>query len=256
MKKVIKYILFDILRNKIIIAYLLFLLLLSLGLFVMEDIPEKSLTSLLTINLILIPLISILFSTIYIYNSSEFIELLAAQPIRRKSLWLSIYLSLILALSIAFFVGCGIPILLFAPTSTGITMLITGIFLTIIFVSIATLTAVYIKDKTKGIGTALLLWLYFTIVFDALVLFLLFQLIEYPLENLIIGLSVLNPVDLSRIVSLLEMDISALMGGTSAVFKNAFSGNWIGLTITYSVLIGWILIPLLLSLRKFKKKDL
>lgn len=256
MNKVIKYVISDILRNKIIIAYTLFLFLLSFGMFVMEDVPEKSLTSLLTINLILIPLVSVMFSTIYIYNSSEFIELLAAQPIRRKSLWFSIYLSLAFSLAIAFFVGCGIPILLFSATATGLTMIVTGILLSIIFVSISALSAVYIKDKTKGIGTALLLWLYFTIIFDAMVLFLLFQLIEYPLENLIVALSVLNPVDLVRVVSLLEMDISALMGATSAVFRNTFTSGIIGFIITYGVLVIWILIPLLLSLRKFGKKDL
>lgn len=256
MNRVIKYIISDILRNKIIIAYTLFLFLLSMGMFVMEDVPEKSLTSLLTINLILIPLVSVMFSTIYIYNSSEFIELLAAQPIKRKSLWISIYLSLALAIAISFFIGCGIPILIFSPTTTGITILITGIFLSIIFVSIAALSAVYIKDKTRGIGTALMVWLYFTLIFDALVLFLLFQLIEYPLENLIVGLSILNPVDLVRIVSLLEMDISALMGATSAVFKNTFTEGFLGFLITYGVLSLWFVIPLLISIRKFKKKDL
>lgn len=255
MKKVIKYVISDILRNKIIIAYTLFLFLLSFGLFIMEDVPEKSLTSLLTINLILVPLMSVMFSTIYIYNSSEFIELLTAQPIKRKSLWLSIYMSLALSLTIAFFIGCGIPILIFSPTSVGLTMLVTGAFLSIIFVSISALTAVYIKDKTKGIGTSLMLWLYFTIIFDALVLFILFQLIEYPLENLIVALSVLNPVDLVRVVSLLKMDISALMGATSAVFRNAFTEG-IGILITYGVLILWAIIPLLISLKKFNKKDL
>src|SRR5690606_41372073 len=107
MKKLIKYVISDILRNKIVIAYTIFLLLFSFGLFLVEDIPEKSLMSLLTLNLTLVPLVSVMFSTIYIYNSSEFIELLAAQPIKRNQLWLSLFLGLSFALSIAFFIGCG-----------------------------------------------------------------------------------------------------------------------------------------------------
>ncbi|MDD3772996.1 MAG: ABC transporter permease subunit [Weeksellaceae bacterium] len=255
MKKVIKYVIADILRNKIVITYTVFLLLFSMGLFLMEDVPEKSLMSLLTLNLSLIPLVSVMFSTIYIYNSSEFIELLAAQPIKRKTLWLSLFLGLSFALCIAFLIGCAIPILIFSPNITGFTMIITGLLLSIIFVSISLLSSVYIKDKTKGIGASLIIWLFFTLLFDGLVLFLLFQLLDYPLENLIVVLSILNPVDLVRIVSLLQMDISALMGATTAVFKQSFTGSS-GSFVTYFVLLLWIIIPLLLSLRKFNKKDL
>lgn len=255
MKKIIKYVVSDILRNKIIIAYTIFLLIISFGLFVIEDVPEKSLMSMLTMNLTLIPLISTMFSTIYIYNSGEFIELLAAQPIKRKTLWFSIFISLALALSIAFFIGFGIPVLIFSANSIGITMIITGIILSVIFVSISLFTAVYIKDKTKGIGAALLLWLFFTVVFDGLVLFLLFQFLDYPLENLIVVLSMLNPVDLVRIVSLMQMDVSALMGATTAVFKKTFTGMS-GSFITYGVLLLWLIIPLYFSTKKFNKKDL
>jgi Cu-processing system permease protein len=255
MNKIIKYVVFDILRNKIVIAYTIFLLLFSFGMFLMEDVPEKSLMSMLTLNLILIPLISVMFSTIYIYNSSEFIELLAAQPVKRKTLWVSFFIGLSSALTIAFLIGCGLPILLFSPTEVGFTMIITGVLLSIIFVSISMLTSVYIQDKTKGIGVALMIWLYFTLLFDGLVLFLLFQLMDYPLENLIVALSILNPVDLTRIVSLLKMDISALMGATSAVFKQSFTGG-LGSIITYGVMSLWAVIPLVLSIRKFKKKDL
>ncbi|MCO5232744.1 MAG: ABC transporter permease subunit [Chitinophagales bacterium] len=255
MKKVVKYVAFDILRNKIVIAYMVFLFLFSMGLFIIEEVPEKSLLSLLTLNLILIPLISIMFSTIYIYNSSEFIELLAAQPIQRKSLWLSFFIGLASALSLAFFIGCGIPVLLFSANSVGIIMIITGWILSVIFVSVSMFISVYIKDKTKGIGVSLLTWLYFTLLFDGVVLFVLFQLLEYPLEKLIIGLSVMNPIDLVRIISLLNMDVSALMGATSAIFKQSFAGN-MGSLFSFGVLILWMILPLYLSVRKFDKKDL
>src|SRR5690606_41843496 len=54
------------------------------------------------------------------------------------------------------------------------------------------ISSVYIKDKARGIGAALMIWLFFTLIFDGLVLFLLFQLIDYPLENLIVVLSALD----------------------------------------------------------------
>src|SRR5262245_11393616 len=113
MKKIVKYVMLDILRSKIIIGYTLFLLEVSLSVFALEDSSSKGLISLLNIILIIVPLVSIIFSTIYVYNSAEFIELLVSQPIKRRTLWLSVYIGLSLALSLAFFIGTGLPILLY-----------------------------------------------------------------------------------------------------------------------------------------------
>ena len=131
MKKIIKYVILDILRNKIVMAYTVFLLIISFSIFNLEDTAGKGLLSLLNIVLIIVPLVSIIFSTIYIYNSAEFIELLVSQPIKRKTLWLSIFIGLAGSMSLAFFIGAGIPVLLFEFSATGITMIATGILLSI-----------------------------------------------------------------------------------------------------------------------------
>ena len=85
MKKIIKYVLLDILRNKVVVAYTAFLLLISFSVFNLEDNSAKGILSLVNLVLIIIPLVSIVFSTIYVYNASEFIELLIAQPLKRSS---------------------------------------------------------------------------------------------------------------------------------------------------------------------------
>ena len=255
MKKIIKYVIIDILRNKIVLAYTVFLLLLSLSIFNLEDNSAKGILSLLNIVLIIVPLVSILFASIYVYNSAEFLELLVSQPLKRNSIWLSIFIGLACSLTLAFFIGVGIPVLLYELSATGITMLLVGLLLTVIFVAIAMLATVNTRDKAKGIGVAVLLWLYFSILFDGLVLFLLFQFADYPLEKAMIGISALNPIDLSRILVLLKMDVSALMGYTGAVFKDFF-GTTIGLVIAILVLVFWSVMPVWLSVRKFKRKDL
>lgn len=255
MKKIIKYVIIDILRNKIVLAYTVFLLLLSLSIFNLEDNSAKGILSLLNIVLIIVPLVSILFASIYVYNSAEFLELLVSQPLKRNSIWLSIFIGLAYSLTLAFFIGVGIPVLLYELSATGITMLLVGLLLTVIFVAIAMLATVNTRDKAKGIGVAVLLWLYFSVLFDGLVLFLLFQFADYPLEKAMIGISALNPIDLSRILVLLKMDVSALMGYTGAVFKDFF-GTTIGLVIAILVLVFWSIMPVWLSVRKFNRKDL
>jgi len=255
MIKVIKYVIADILRNKIVLAYTAFLLAISLGVFNMEDNPSKGLLSLLNIVLIIVPLVSIIFSTIYMYNSAEFIELLVSQPLKRKNIWISLFAGLAVSMSLAFFVGAGIPILIYAPTATGVSMLGMGLILSLIFVAIALLASAMTRDKAKGIGVAVLLWLYFSLLFDGLVLFILFQFEDYPLEKAMVALSAFNPIDLSRILILLKMDVSALMGYTGAVFKNFF-GTQAGFILALGVLLLWVVVPVWLSLRKFNRKDL
>lgn len=255
MKKIIKYVIVDILRNKIILFYTLFLLAASFSVFSLEDNNSKGLLSLLNIILIVVPLVSIVFSTIYIYNSAEFIELLVSQPLRRKSIWLSLFAGLAVSQSIAFFVGAGIPVLIYQPDMIGFTMILIGIILSIIFVGIASVSTVKTRDKAKGIGFAIMLWLYFSLLFDGLILFLLFQFADYPMEKPMIGISALNPIDLSRILILLQLDVSAMMGYTGAIFKDFF-GTYIGITISFVVLLLWIIIPVWYSTRKFNNKDL
>lgn len=255
MKKIIKYVIADILRSRTIIVYTFVLLALSISIFSIEDNTDKGVVSLLNIVLLVVPLVSTVFPTIYLYNSSEFIELLVSQPLRRQSIWVSIFIGLAGAMALAFFIGVGVPILLYSYSISGIILIISGMALSIIFVSIALWAAVRIRDKAKGIGLAILLWLYFALLFDAIVLFLLFQFSDYPIESAMIAVSMLNPIDLCRILILLQVDLSAMMGYTGAIFRSFF-GTDAGMAITAVVMVFWMGIPLLLSMRFFRKKDL
>lgn len=255
MLRIVKYVLYDILQNRIVIGYTLFLLAVSFGLFNLSEDPVKGLIGLLNITLIVTPLVSIVFSTIHFYNSYEFIELMAAQPIRRSVIIQSEFFGLALALSAAVLVGMGIPVLLFAPSATGLSLLLAAIGLTVVFVSIALLASVATRDKAKGIGLALLLWFYFSLLYDALVLFLMFAFADYPLEKAMLAFVSLNPIDLARVVVLLQMDISALMGYTGALFREFLGTGW-GIAFATAVLLLWASIPMWLAVRIFRKKDL
>src|SRR5690606_19289501 len=111
MKTIIKYVLLDLLRNNIIIVDTLILAALPVSVLQLDANPSKGLLSLLNVTLLFVPIIAFLFSTIYFYNSIEFTELLLSQPIRRRQVILSEYLALALALSGAYIVGIGLPLL-------------------------------------------------------------------------------------------------------------------------------------------------
>ena len=255
MKKIIKYVIADILRNRIMLFYTLFLLVTTFSVFSLDENPAKGLLSMLNIILLIVPLVSIMFSTIYLYNSAEFIELLVSQPLKRNTIWLSLFIGLSASISFSVIIGIGIPIIIFQPNSIGTMLIGIGIVLSNVFVAIALLASVKTRDKAKGIGFAILVWLYFTILFDGLVLFFLFQFADYPLDKVMIIISTFNPIDLSRILILLQLDVSAMMGYTGAIFKDFF-GTSSGMIISISILICWVFFPVYFSIRSFNKKDL
>src|SRR5690606_9816961 len=107
----------DILKNRIVLAYTLLLVILAWSVFSLEEDSSKGVLTLLNIILLTTPLVSIIFTTIYLYHSSEFIELLLSQPIRRRKIWIGLYTGLLLSLLLAFWIGVGLPVFLFVPGS-------------------------------------------------------------------------------------------------------------------------------------------
>ena len=255
MNKIARFILFDILKNKIVFLYTVLLFVISWSVLGLESNFTKATLSLLNVVLLVVPLVSIIFSTIYVYNSGQFIELLLSQPVPRTKIWLNIFLGLSGALILAFLLGCGIPILLYSSIETGFSLIIIGIFLSVIFTSFAMLSAILSRDRAKGIGISIFIWLFFAIIFDGILLVLMFQFADYPIEGIMATLAALNPIGLSRIFVLLQLNISAMLGYSGAVFQQIFgSGNGMGISLL--ILIIWAVLPLLWSMVQFNKKDL
>ncbi|MEC4050773.1 ABC transporter permease subunit [Flavobacterium sp. SUN046] len=255
MNRIIKIILIDILKSKIVLAYTLILAILSWSSFALEDNSAKGILTILNVILFTVPLVSILFATIYLYNSAEFIELLLSQPIKRRKIWMSLFFGVSLSMVLAFFVGAGIPLLINSTDGVGLMMIVIGCLISVIFTALAFLSSILTRDKAKGIGIAIMTWLYFALLFDGMVLFLLFQFSDYPIENAMVGVTALSPIDLARIQILLHLDVSAMMGYTGAIFKDFF-GTSLGLIVSFLLLCLWAIVPFFISLKRFRTKDL
>ena len=255
MTRVIKYVFYDILRTRFILLYTALLLISTFAMFQIDSDPAKVVMSLLNVVLMVVPLVSIVFTTIHFYNSYEFIELMLAQPINRKVVFLGEYLAVTSSLCMAFAVGIGLPIVIYGPSASGLSLIFCGIALTMVFVSMAFLASVLTRDKAKAIGIALLFWFYFSLIYDGFLLWFVYAFADYPLDKITLTLIALNPVDLARVIMLLQLDISALMGYTGAFYKEFFGGSF-GIVFSSFVLLLWVAIPCLLALRIFSKKDL
>lgn len=257
--KIIKYEFYEVLRSRWIIAYFLFFLSFTFLFFHFTNDISKATISLMNIVLLVIPLVSIILGTMYYYNSREFLEVLLAQPVDRKSVFLGKFIGLSFSLCIGFITGVGLPILTkitkTRPELNSIFILIIcGVFLTFIFVALSFFIGTVFEDKVKGLGIAILIWLYLAIIYDGIILLVIFLFSDYPLEKATIVFSLLNPLDLARILVILKLDISALLGYTGAVFQKFF-GSGLGFGISFLSLIVWVAVPFLAGLFFFNKKD-
>ena len=253
-RKIFKYVVFDILRSKLVISYTILLFAISFGIIYTGKDVSKAVVSLLNIVILIVPLVSIIFGTIHFYNSHQFMEMMLAMPVKRRDIFWAEYLGLSSALSLGFIIGAGIPLLLYGASSTSLYLIAAGVLLSFIFTALSFLSSVINKDKAKGIGTSLIIWFYLSIIFDALVLVIYFMFNDYPLEKVTIILSALNPVDLARIMILLKLDISALMGYTGATLQNFF-GSGFGTMFSIGFLFIWAVVPTFVSLRVFNRKN-
>jgi Cu-processing system permease protein len=123
-----------------------------------------------------------------------------------------------------------------------------------VFTAIAFLITVLQDDKAKGLGFSILIWLILTVIYDGMVLLIVYYFEDYPLEKAMIALSIINPIDLARILFLIKFNISALMGYTGAVFQNFF-GSMLGVVLSILFLLIWIFVPVYFSTKSFLKKD-
>lgn len=258
--KVFKYELKDVARSRSVAVYALLLILLVEALYRFSGVGPRALLSMVNVVLILVPLVSLVLGTVFLYNAREFNELLLSHPVNRRELFGGLYLGLAVPLSGALILGLLGPAAwrgaLRSPDLAGTVVMLTaaGVLLTCIFVGLAFAVAVRLEDRVRGLAVALMVWLGLAVLYDGLVLMVVNAFAAYPLERPVLALMLFNPVDLARVLLLMHFDVSALMGYTGAVFQRFF-GSGVGTAVSVVALMAWVAVPLALGNRWFGRKD-
>jgi Cu-processing system permease protein len=257
--KVMKYQIRNVIRARAVAGYALFFLVASGGLVRMAGGVERALPSLANLSLFLVPLVSIVITVVFLYDGRAFNELLLAHPLRRRDLFLGVYLGLTIPLAAAVGLGVGLPLLLMGGWSVAPTAVLVvpgiGMVLTAVFTGLGCVVAVRVHEPARGLGLALVLWLLLTVAYDGVVLIASQALAAWPLEKPMLAAMILNPVDLGRLVVLMTLDASVLLGYTGAVFQRFFGGA-VGIVLACAALAVWVLAPCGLALRRFRVMDL
>jgi Cu-processing system permease protein len=259
MLKILKYSFYDLIRSMWSLVYLVFYMLLGFVLLFLNNDLSKAVITLMNVIVILVPLIATIFGVMYYYNSREFTQLLLAQPVKRSSIFMGQYYGVAGSLSLSLIIGLGVPFIIYGLFVSEaiydfLLLLVVGSFLTLIFTAISFNIALSNENKIKGFGFAVLMWLLFAVIYDGAFLMSLIIFEEYPLDTFSLIATLFNPIDLSRTLILLKLDISALLGYTGAVFKNFF-GTSLGLFLSMTSLIAWTMLLTIRIVVRAGKKD-
>ncbi len=251
--KLIKYELYDLIKSKWIVGLFLFYLLVNYILIALGRDFKKAIISHNNISLITLTLFSVLLSANYLYNNRNFIEFVLTQPIGRSSMFSSLVISLSISIATGYSLGSLLPFYYhFGMETLYIKILILNIFLIPLFVLLGLLSALFMEDKLKGLGLSLFLWLFSTALYDGIILYLILIFSDYPIEKPILFLTLANPIDLIRLVALMETGLYEVMG---------FVGRWLAkylkeLWFIPSLLsLFYTFILMLIGLYTFRKKD-
>ncbi len=257
--RILRSVLADVLRNRWVLGYALFFLVTTDLLIRLGGTGPRAMVSLLNLVLALVPLVTVVFGTIYWHGAREFTELLLTQPVGRATLFHGLFAGLVVPLILAFGVGVSLPLIAHRAVGaegvgTLLLLLVTGAALTAIFGALAVLIGGLVEDRLKGLAVALGAWLTCTVAFDGVLLWIAIAFRDYPIEGPLLALSFANPVDLARILMLMRMDLATMMGVTGAVFTRAL-GGLSGTVIALSGLAVWAIVPGWLALRTFRRRD-
>ncbi len=258
-RRIFQYQLRDVGRSRWVLAYAGFFLLSSEGLLRFSGVDSKALLGLTNIVLLIVPFVTMVFTTMYVYSSREFIEVMLAQPVRRRQLYTGILAGMCVPLLLAVVVGLGVPLAIHwtgdaAFRTRAITLVVCAAFLTVITTVAAVWIAFSVSDRLRGLAIGIGSWLLLSVVYDGVVLAVITGLSDYPLDKAILTLSFLNPLDLVRLLMLLQFDVAALMSYTGVLLVELLSGIT-GVLCIAAALLFWTIVPGWMGFRAFRKRD-
>ena len=218
--------------------------------------------SLLSLVLYVVPLIALTMGTLSFTSERSVSELLFAQPIARTEILLGKLAGLFVSMVTATLIGFGVGGLVIAMRAGGEgagcypVFVALSLLLALAFLSLSGLVAFLSQRKARAFGVALILWFFFVVFYDLLVIGGTLLLKERT-ANFFIFVSLFgNPVDMVRVASLIVLDGKEIFGAAGGALVRFLGGESTGLLLLLGSLLVWILMPFLASRLLLKRQDI
>jgi Cu-processing system permease protein len=223
----------------------------------------RTAASLLQLVLLLVPLAALVFGGLALTPDRGAAELLFAQPVSRAAVLAGRMTGVWTALVAAQWIGFGAAGLVVRQQAgtDGLqqygALVLVAALLTAVFVAIAAfLASGNTGRRTRVLAGALVVWFATAVLFDIAALGIAALLRSGPASRLLLTAALLNPVDAARVAALVAIDgASAFGAATLALFRFAGGPVQTVLLATTSLAL-WIVLPLLLALRRIAANDI
>jgi Cu-processing system permease protein len=218
--------------------------------------------SLLSLVLYVVPLIALTMGTLSFTSERSVSELLFAQPVTRTEILLGklagLFASMVTATLIGF--GAGGVVIAIRAGSEGAgrypVFVALSLLLALAFLSLSGLVAFLFQRKARAFGMTLILWFFFVVFYDLLVIGGSLLLKERTANAFIFASLFGNPVDMVRVASLIVLDGKEIFGAAGGALVRFLGGETSSLLLLLGGLLLWIVIPFLASRHLLKRQDI
>lgn len=248
----------DALRSRWLVVYALLLFSFAFFLLSLSSGEGDVVASLLNFVLLLVPLFLLMYGTVAFHSSLSFQRVILALGVSRLTLFTGQFVGRLTGLLIGFSVGLLVAFVLAGTIeSTGSLLLILlyGLLLNIVFLAISFLLSQLSERLELLIAAAMGIWFVMYVLFDSLLMLLVIFFGDFPLQNVLLGLTLLNPIDTMRSIVLMQGNLQSLMTHSSAVYAKVLAGQT-GIITGTIVLMLQAGVAAILGLHLYRKRDL
>lgn len=224
------------------------------------DAFNRMTASLLNVNILLIPLLSLLIGSLFLSGEKEDrgLMLLMTYPVSPWAVILGKYAGIFASVWSVLTFGYGTALLGIAFIGGGVSLSLLLLFylysllLAAIFLSLAMLIGIMAKSRFQALGISLIVWAFLVLIYEFIVMAAsMFMMKQWILPMLTLSIF-LNPVELIRVESILSLDGASVFGPRLydlTIWANGLTGK---LLFIAAVLL-WTVLPILYAVRRIKR---
>ncbi len=260
LKNLILFEILDLLKSKWLFLYAIVLFIFHfIVIYFSAGTTDEILATITNFYLLIIPLYTMIFSIVNLYENIHFQSLVIVRGISRNSIYKGKFLGLFFGLLFGFLFGI-LPFFLFFIKIQNFfyilfLLVFFGILLHFIFLGVGFLISQFNFRLEISLGVSIILWFFGYIIYDSFIFLIAVNFGDYPLESILIVLLFMNPMDLIRTTLFIQGDLAMLMSYSSAIYLQIFGSKWgIFTGVLYLLFFGMMIY--FLGQKKFFSRDL
>jgi Cu-processing system permease protein len=222
----------------------------------------RTAASLVNLGGFLVPLFALLLGVFSFLTNREYLEIMVTQPISRSRVLLGKYVGLVLTVVTASAIGFGLPGVVIAlvigveGAQRYLVVVAYSLLLAVVFAGLSVLIALLARRRQIALGIALAVWVFYELLYGVVMLATTLYLSPGVLKTtLLVGL-VGNPIDIARVLSLLQIGGPYLFGPAGATLVKLTGSAGVATTIGLGAMAVWIVAPVFLAMKIFQRQNL